>query len=385
MLKDQTQQGSAEAIAALRRAAEARLKEKPATQPPQTEAEARRLQQELEIHQVELELQNEQLRANQAELEAGLERYRDLFNSAPVGYFNLKDDGTIYQVNPAGARLLGVGRDELLGRRIQLFLAEPDWLAFSQFLQQTFATAVDQTCEIVLPRKDQAPLFVRLEASLSGDGKTCRTMLVDLTERKRTEAVLEARVRLSEYALGHSLDELLTRTLDEAERLTGSTLGFFHFVEADQKTLSLQTWSTNTMRNMCSAAGKGRHYAADQAGVWADALRERRPMIHNNYASLPHRQGLPPARATGVRELVVPILRNEQVVALLGVGNKPGNYGPEDVQSVSQLASQAWDIVLAKRAEEEIQRQAALIRSLLDSLPDIVFFKNTEGVYLHKR
>jgi hypothetical protein len=90
MLKDQTQQGSAEAIAALRRAAEARLKEKPATQPPQTEAEARRLQQELEIHQVELELQNEQLRANQAELEAGLERYRDLFNSAPVGYFNLK-------------------------------------------------------------------------------------------------------------------------------------------------------------------------------------------------------------------------------------------------------------------------------------------------------
>ena len=183
-------------------------------------------------------------------------------------------------------------------------------------------------------------------------------------------------MRLSEYALGHSLDELLTRTLDEAERLTGSTLGFFHFVEADQKTLSLQTWSTNTLRNMCSTESKGRHYEPDQAGVWADALRERRPMIHNDYASLP------PARATGVRELVVPILRNERVVALLGVGNKPGPYGPEDVQSVSQLVNQAWDTILAKRAEEEIQRQAALIRSLLDSIPDIVFFKNTEGVCL---
>ena len=116
--------------------------------------------------------------------------------------------------------------------------------------------------------------------------------------------------------------------------------------------------------------------------MWADALRERCPMVHNDYASLPHRQGLPPGHAPVLRELVVPILRNEQVVALLGVGNMPGNYGPEDLKSVSQLASQAWDTILAKRAEEEIQRQAALIRSLLDSIPDIVFFKNTEGVCL---
>ena len=186
-------------------------------------------------------------------------------------------------------------------------------------------------------------------------------LATDITGRKRQQAILEARIRLGEYALGHSLEELLTRTLDECELLTGSTIGFFHFVEADQINLALQTWSTNTLQNMCTAAGKGRHYPVNQAGVWVDALRERRPVIHNDYASLPQRKGLPPGHAAVVRELVVPVLRQEQVVAILGVGNKPGDYGPPDVESVAQLASLAWDIVGTKRAEEALFRSRQLL------------------------
>ena len=357
----QSKQDQPDADAALRRAAQARLNEMPAPTPSQTRADQRQIHHELRVHQVELELRNEQLSEAQVEIEAHLQRYSDLFESAPVAYFDLTADGTILLANLTGARLLGVEHGELADRRFQLFLAEPIRAAFSNFLQQVFATEVRQTCEIVLTRKDRSPLFVRFEAARSGDGKSCRTLIVDLTERKRAEAVLESRMRLSEYAMGHSLDELLTRTLDEAELLTGSTIGFFHFVEADQKTLSLQSWSTNTLRNMCSAEGKGRHYEADQAGVWADALRERRPMIHNDYANLAHRKGLPPGHAPVLRELVVPLLRNEQVVALLGVGNKPGDYGPEDIESVFQLAKLAWDIVLAKRAEEALNKSQRLL------------------------
>ena len=184
------------------------------------------------------------------------------------------------------------------------------------------------------------------------------------------EKILHARLRLSEYALDHSLDELLTRTLDEAELLTGSTIGFFHFVEADQKTLTLQTWSTNTLRHMCTAGGKGRHYSADVAGVWVDALRERRPVVHNDYASLPNRHGLPPGHAPVLRELVVPVLRNERIVALVGLGNKPHVYKPEDVTSVSQLANLAWEIVRAKQAEMALraseERHRAIVHTSMD-------------------
>ena len=345
---------------ALRRDAEARLERKPATQPPQTEAN-QRLQHELEVHEVELELQNEELRISQAELRAALERSSDVFDFAPVGYFGLAADGAIGLLNHDGASLVGLECGELKGRHLQAFLTEPDQPVFNDFLQRVFRTRIRQAGEVTLVKTDQTLLHVHIEAALSLDGSFCRLAMFDITEQKRVNAVLEARLRLSEYALGHSLDELLTRTLDEAERLTGSTIGFFHFVEADQKTLSLQTWSTNTLRNMCSAEGKGRHYAADQAGVWVDALRDRCPMIHNDYASLPHRQGLPPGHAPVLRELVVPVLRHEQVVALLGVGNKPGPYGPEDVKSVSQLANQAWDIVLAKRAEEALNQSRRLL------------------------
>lgn len=184
---------------------------------------------------------------------------------------------------------------------------------------------------------------------------------VDITQRKRANEVLEARLRLGDYARGHSLDQLLIRTLDEADRLTGSTFGFLHFVEADQKALSLQTRFSSTLQKMCRSEGKGRFYDADKAGIWVDALRERRPMIHNDCASPPHRKGLPPSHAPVFRELVVPILRNEQVVALLGIGNKPCDYGPEDTTSVSQFANLAWDIVLTKRAEEALKKSRRLL------------------------
>ena len=93
---------------------------------------------------------------------------------------------------------------------------------------------------------------------------------IDLTDRKRAEHIMQARLRLLEFSNTHSLDELLTASLDEIEALTGSAIGFYHFLEADQKTLSLQNWSTNTLKNMCTAAGKGSHYDIAKAGVWAD-------------------------------------------------------------------------------------------------------------------
>ncbi len=347
--------------AGLRRTAKAQVKGKPAPNKPPTEADQQRLQHELEVHQIELEMQQEELRTSWIAMEADLGRSAELFDFAPVGFFDLTTDGTICLVNLAGASLVGIGRAALRGRRFQPLVAKSDGPVFSDFLKRVFATKIKQTCDVVLVKHDRTWLNVHLEATLSVDDKSCRLAMFDITERERLRVVLESRVRLSEYALGHSLDELLTRTLDEAELLTGSTIGFFHFVAADQKTLLLQAWSTNTLRNMCAAEGKGRHYEADKAGVWVDALRERRPMIHNDYASLAQRKGLPPGHAPVVRELVVPILRNQQVVALLGVGNKPGDYGPEDLKRVSGIASLAWDIVSIKQGEEALKKSRHLL------------------------
>ena len=149
----------------------------------------------------------------------------------------------------------------------------------------------------------------------------------------------------------HPMEELLQITLDEIESLTGSKIGFFHFLDADQKTIRLQAWSTNTLQNMCKAEGQGSHYDLEQAGVWADAVRLRKPIIHNNYAALTERKGLPEGHAQIIREMVVPIQRDNKVVAILGLGNKPQDYIANDVELVSTFADFAWDIVDYKRIE----------------------------------
>ena len=186
--------------------------------------------------------------------------------------------------------------------------------------------------------------------------QTVEQLQEEVLERQRAENILQARLRLVEFAESYPQEEFPQATLDELEALTGSTIGFYHLVDADQKTLSLQSWSTNTLQNMCTAEGKGRHYDIAEAGVWAECVPQRRPVIHNDYAALPHRQGLPPGHAPVVRELVVPILRGDKVVAIIGVGNKPTDYDEHDVEVVSLLGDFWWDIAERKRAEAEIRK-----------------------------
>jgi diguanylate cyclase (GGDEF)-like protein/PAS domain S-box-containing protein len=202
--------------------------------------------------------------------------------------------------------------------------------------------------------------------------------VTDITKHKRSEAELHTRLQLSQFATSHSLDEVLQKTLDDAEILTNSQIGFIHFLEPDQKTLHLQMWSTNTLKNMCTAEGKGSHYPVSQAGVWADCVSKRAPQIHNDYPNLPasRRKGLPQGHAPILRELVVPVLRNNLIVMIMGVGNKPGNYDEYDVETLSQLANSAWDIVQRKRAEEALRESDELFSLFMQHSPIYSFIKS---------
>ena len=181
------------------------------------------------------------------------------------------------------------------------------------------------------------------------------SIIHDVTERNRYEQLNVFRLRILQLAETSSIEELLTATVDEAEKLTGSSIGFVFFLAEDQNTLLLQTVSTNTLQNMCKAEGKGVHYPLKKAGVWADAVRERKAVIHNDYLTLEHRRGLPVGHAEINRELVIPVTRDEKIVAIMGVGNKETNYGDNDITWVETLV---WDIVAKKIAEEEKKKLA---------------------------
>jgi two-component system, cell cycle sensor histidine kinase and response regulator CckA len=188
----------------------------------------------------------------------------------------------------------------------------------------------------------------------------------------------EIRLKLVEYAATHTLSELMAFALDEIGALVDSPIGFLHFVEADQQTLTLQQWSTRTLAEFCRAEGEGLHYPLDQAGVWADCARQGEPVIHNDYPSLAHKMGLPEGHAEVVRELVVPVMRNQKVVAILGVGNKPQDYVDEDVEIVAYLSDVTWEILQRKRAEEALASSEKRYRRLFESAKDGILILDAE-------
>jgi PAS domain S-box-containing protein len=185
------------AAAELRRQAEERLHAKKAElRPPWTEEDAPRLLHELQVHQIELEMQNAELRLTQESLELSRNKYEALYDFAPVGYFTINAHGLIEEVNLKGAHLLGIERGLLLKRPFISFIAEAaDRKIFLKHCEEVFQKQGNQTCDIRLKRKYGEVFYAQLEsvAKENNDGKAgaILTTIIDVTESKKVEEKIE--------------------------------------------------------------------------------------------------------------------------------------------------------------------------------------------------
>ncbi len=126
--------------------------------------------------------------------------------------------------------------------------------------------------------------------------------------------------------------------------------------------------------------GNKMHYDIDQAGVWVEAVKQKRPVIHNDYEALPDKKGLPEGHARVIREIVVPVIRDNMVVAVLGLGNKPVDYDERDLEIVSFFADVTWDLVQKKRTEIRLQESEARLRTITDSAQDAIIMIDSRGL-----
>ena len=314
------------------------------------------------LHLARLQKQTE------ASLMQSEKRFKDMFegHSAIMLIIN-PDTGFIQEANHSAIEFYGWTIDEIRHKRIQdINTLSPEEIEIA--IQQTKTGEKNH----FLFRHLRADGTIRdvevYSRTIVTDGRSyLYTIVHDVTEQTHYEITTELHIKLLEMAETHSIEELLQLTLDKAEQLTESSIGFFHFVAEDQISLSLQAWSTNTEKNMCKAEGEGQHYALDSAGVWADAARERKAVIHNDYVAVKDRKGMPEGHAEVKREVVVPVLRGDKVVAILGVGNKLALYDERDIKWVSIVADIAWDIVAKKMGDEErklLQAQKYAIENL---------------------
>ena len=188
-MKDQ--QNYADMALELRRQAEERLQDHTAVVAEQPLAHnLQRLVHELQVHQIELEMQNESLQAALAEAEAG-QRFIDLYEFAPVAYFSVAPDSQIRLVNLAGSHLLGSERLQLRGQRLGAYVSGDDVPVFNAFLSQVLASGDIETCELNLrPSGKGEVITVRINAVADLRGQVCNLALTDITERKQLEESL---------------------------------------------------------------------------------------------------------------------------------------------------------------------------------------------------
>jgi len=286
-------------------------------------------------------------------------RIKDRAIASSIDAIAISDlDGTITYVNPAFIKLWGYQNEkEVLGRNASAFWHDQeDFEQITQILEQQGGW-IDES---IGRHKNGSTFDVKVSASIASDvsGKPAAILaaFIDITEKKKAEEIVELKLTLSEFAISHSIEEVMQNALDGIEQITGSTISFYHLVAPDRNSILLQAWSTRTLQVFCQTDRKELHYSVDKAGIWVDCLREQRPVIHNDYSSVPNRKGLPADHAPIIRELVVPIFRMDHVVAILGIGNKPSDYDHRDVELAKSLANIVWEIFERKRDETEILR-----------------------------
>ncbi len=169
----------------LRQQAETKLSKRKKS--PILETDTQRLIHELEVHQIELEMQNEELLQAKAELESTLSLYSELYAFASLGYFTLTRDGTIRRANLTAVKLMGVGLSELIKRRFAVFISPESRIAFSVFLDRVFTSNKKEICEVMIQKDGSDPLWMLIEAIVdfsSGKDGLCYAIVSDITGRK---------------------------------------------------------------------------------------------------------------------------------------------------------------------------------------------------------
>jgi len=213
----------------LRQKAEALLKNKSSkTGSLLTEPETLKLISELEVHQIELELQNEELRLAKEQIEIEVDKYVELYDFAPSGYFTVSVEGVIIELNLHGSQMLGNDRAHLKNHPLGFFISDLSKPTFNLFLKKIFISKTTETCEIILSTENNLPVYLHLSGIADNNGEKCFITAIDITERRQAEASRDQQLRftmaLKEISEDVFFKDNAQEILISTNRIIGETL-----------------------------------------------------------------------------------------------------------------------------------------------------------------
>ena len=356
----------------------------------------RQLQQTVEQSHRQLAVQEDLLRTA-TRLQAAVEQaehLKEALNRAP-GYIYIKDAKLRFvYANNATLALFGVTLEELVGcDNSRFFPPEAVERMRANDLRVLRGENSEEEVDVV---KAHGKRTVYWEAKTPVYADPEHRQIVglcgvstDITSLRVAAEILELDKRRSEGLLAlpvaaerMSASEFLQHGLELAEQLTASQIGFIHLVHEDQNTIELVNWSHNTLNGYCQAVHDG-HYPVSHAGIWADALRSRAPLVVNDYATATGKRGLPVGHARLDRLISVPVLDGGLVRMMAGVGNKPVDYTEHDVETVRLVCETVWRIARHRSAELALRASEERHRLLAENASDVIWTMNLEGRFTY--
>jgi PAS domain S-box-containing protein len=309
-------------------------------------------------------------------------QYGLLFETSRDGLIIVSVEKGFLNANPAAIALFGCrSKREFLALSPALISPplQPAGLNSGRSAQEIMQLALQNgsyNCEWQCQRADGVQFLAELNLTaieLEGN-KILQANVRDITPRKENEQLLLMLARRAEALLvlpkiSDEYDEktFIQHAQEIAEELTNSKISFFHFVNEEQGEIELVSWSRRTIEQYCTAAFDS-HYPVNQAGIWADALRQHKPVMFNDYASYPNKHGLPDGHSALQRLISLPVIENSKVVAIAGVGNKPTNYTDMDVETVQLITDSIWRIAHGNRTKKQLLKFSHILEQSMNEI-----------------
>jgi PAS domain-containing protein len=170
-----------------------------------SEIDILKINHELQVHQIELEMQNDELIYSKERTDEIAEKYIDLYNFAPIGYFTLSREGIINEVNEFGSKLIGVGPDQLVNCNFDYFIIDEDKRNFVIFLEKVFESKLNETCMVSMPINQNIKKHILLTGNITKKGNFCFIAALDISERLKLEKETNELQQFNSYFIGREL------------------------------------------------------------------------------------------------------------------------------------------------------------------------------------
>jgi PAS domain S-box-containing protein len=301
------------------------------------------------------------------------EKFAKAFRSNPNSTtISTLPEGRFIEINETFTKITGFTREEAIGKTACEIGLWPDATDRQKMMDQLQTKGSVHSLDIKFRTKNGKIIYCRASGEIIDvENRRCLLLIVeDITDQKQAEAQirlnearLESLLKISQYE-NQDIKDLLNFSIEEAVNLTGSQVGFIAYHHQDKEELEVVSWS-GPVPDMFKMGDTNVVIKFEAKGLTGEVIRQKKAVIFNDYQS-PHplKKGLPAGHANLTNFMSVPVIRGDDIIAVVSVGNKYTDYDQSDLLQLTLLMDATWKIVEKRQSEEERQRAAAELAEL---------------------